>query len=137
MATVRRETRIARSADDVWALVGEPSRLHEWFPGMVASTVDGSTRTITTATGIEMPEEILTIDPILRRFQYRLTSPIVQQHLGVIDVFDLGDDTSLVSYSTDAEPDAMALIIGGATGGALAELRRILETGPDASAKVA
>ncbi|MFO7591569.1 MAG: SRPBCC family protein [Acidimicrobiia bacterium] len=137
MATVRRETRIARSADDVWALVGEPSRLHEWFPGMVASTVDGSTRTITTATGIEMPEEILTIDPILRRFQYRLTSPIVQQHLGVIDVFDLGDDTSLVSYSTDAEPDAMALIIGGATGGALAELRRILETGPDVSAEVA
>lgn len=137
MATVRRETRIARSADDVWALVGEPSRLHEWFPGMVASTVDGSTRTITTATGIEMPEEILTIDPILRRFQYRLTSPIVRQHLGVIDVFDLGDDTSLVSYSTDAEPDAMALIIGGATGGALAELRRILETGPDKSAEVA
>lgn len=127
MATVRRETRIRRAADDVWALAGDPARLHEWFPGMVASTVDGSTRTVTTATGIEMPEEILTVDPILRRFRYRITSPIVQQHLGVIDVFDLGDDSSLVSYSTDAEPDAMALIIGGATGGALAELRRQLE----------
>lgn len=127
MATVRRETRIRRSADDVWALAGDPARLHEWFPGMVSSTVEGSTRIVTTKTGIEMPEEIVTIDPILRRFQYRITSPIVQQHLGVIDVFDLGDDSSLVSYSTDAEPDAMALIIGGATGGALAELRRLLE----------
>ncbi len=127
MATVRRETRIRRSADDVWALAGDPARLHEWFPGMVSSIVEGSTRTVTTATGIEMPEEILTVDPILRRFQYRITSPIVQQHLGVIDVFDLGDDSSLVAYSTDAQPDAMALIIGGATGGALAELRRQLE----------
>ena len=129
MATVRRETRIRRSADDVWALAGDPARLHEWFPGMVSSTVDGSVRTITTETGIEMPEEIVTVDPILRRFQYRITSRLVQQHLGVIDVFDLGDGSSLVAYSTDAEPDAMALIIGGATGGALAELRRQLEDG--------
>ena len=67
-----------------------------------------------------MPEEIVTNDPIQRRFQYRITAPIVRNHLGTIDVFDLGDGTSLVSYATDCEPDAMALIIGGATGNALA-----------------
>ena len=137
MGTVRRETRIRRSADDVWALAGDPARVHEWFPGMVSSAVDGSTRTITTETGIEMPEEIVTVDPILRRFQYRITSGIVQHHLGVIDVFDLGDDSSLVAYSTDAEPDAMALMIGGATGSALAELRRRLEAGSSDSDEAA
>ncbi len=63
-----------------------------------------------------------------RRFQYRVTSPLLRGHLGTIDVFDLGDGTSLVSYATDCEPDAMALVIGGAAGAALTELRRLLES---------
>ena len=37
-------------------------------------------------------------------------------------MFDVGDGSSLVAYATDCEPDAMALIIGGATGNALGEL---------------
>jgi hypothetical protein len=53
----------------------------------------------------------------------------VRNHLGTIDVFDLDDGSSLVSYATDCEPDAMALMIGGATGGAVAELKRQLESG--------
>ena len=47
----------------------------------------------------------------------------------MIDVIDLGDDTCLVVYSTDADPRAMALTIGGATAGALDELRRQMESG--------
>lgn len=137
MATVRREIIIDRGAEDVWALAGDPARLHEWFPGIDACTVDGgtegtlrgATRTITTGTGVTMPEEILTVDPILRRFQYRLLAPFVRHHTGTIDVFDLGDERSLVSYSTDCEPDVGALVIGGATGAALSELRRQLEGG--------
>lgn len=129
MATVRREIHIDRPARAVWSVVGDPARLCQWFPGIVESSVEGATRVITTASGITMPEEIVTNDPILRRFQYRIVSPIVRQHLGMIDVFDLGDETSLVSYSTDAEPAVMALMIGGATGDALQELRRQLEHG--------
>lgn len=137
MASVRREAIIERCADDVWALAGDPNRLHEWFPGIVACTVEGgiegtyrgATRTITTGTGLTMPEEILTVDPVLRRFQYRLRAPFVTHHTGTIDVFDLGNGRSLVSYSTDCEPDVGALVIGGATGGALSELRRQLEGG--------
>lgn len=127
MASVRRQLIFDRSADDVWAVIGDPSTIHTWFPGMADSTVDGTTRVITTVTGLPMPEEIVTNDPIQRRFQYRVTSPIFTSHLGTIDVFDLGDDRSLVSYSTDAEPDALALMIGGATGNALHELRRQLD----------
>jgi len=132
MATVRREIRIARTADDVWKLVGDPAALAGWFPGIVDAQVDGRTRTITTASGIPMPEEIVTNDAIQRRFQYRITAPIVRAHLGTIDVFDLGDGSALVSYATDCEPDALALIIGGACGNALHELRRRLEDEPDA-----
>jgi uncharacterized protein YndB with AHSA1/START domain len=133
MGTVRRQLRIARPADDVWALVGDPTTIHQWFPGIVDAKVDGSARIITTASGISMPEEIITNDSIQRRFQYRLTAGIVRNHLATIDVFDLGDGTSLVAYATDCEPDAMALMIGGATGNALAALKRLLEPDLDSS----
>jgi len=129
MATVRRQIIIDRTAQAVWDVVGAPATIARWFPGMVAAEVDGNLRTITTATGLTMPEEIVTNDPVLRRFQYRLTMPFVQHHLGTVDVFDLGDGRSLVSYATDCVPDAMALMIGGATGAALQELRRQLEAG--------
>lgn len=46
---------------------------------------------------------------------------------GTIDVHDLGDRTSLVVYATDADPDTLALVIGGATGAALRELRDQVE----------
>jgi carbon monoxide dehydrogenase subunit G len=133
MGSVRRQVRISRSADDVWAVVGDPVTISQWFPGIVDATVDGSTRVITTASGIPMPEEIVTNDAIQRRFQYRLTAGLVRNHMGTIDVFDLGDGTSLVSYATDGEPDAVVLMIGGATGNALHELKRRLEGDRDVS----
>jgi hypothetical protein len=126
VATVRRELRIGRPPDEVWAVVGDPTSIASWFPGIVGCSVDGSVRVITTGTGVAIPEEIITNDPILRRFQYRITAPFLRSHLGMIDVFDLGDGTSLVSYSTDALPDAMALIIGGATGSALDGISRVV-----------
>jgi uncharacterized protein YndB with AHSA1/START domain len=128
-ASIRREGRIARPADEVWAVVGRPELLHLWFPGIVDCRVDGDTRVITTGTGVEMPEQILTNDAIQRRFQYRITAPLFQDHLSTIDVIDLGDGTSLVVYSTDATPATKALVISGGTGGAIDELRRQLESG--------
>jgi hypothetical protein len=127
MASIRREVIVDRPPDEVWPLIGDPTAIAGWFPGMVDAQVDGSVRVITTAAGIPLPEEIVTVDPILRRFQYRVTAPLLRNHLGTVDVFDLRDGRSLVSYSTDAEPDPVALIIGGATGNALHELKRQLE----------
>jgi Polyketide cyclase / dehydrase and lipid transport len=125
--TIRHEMRIHRSAADVWALAGDPTKLHHWFPGIVDCTVDGSKRIITTGTGSEMPEEILVCDNTQRRFQYRLDVPIIRHHRGTIDVIDLGDDTCLVVYSTECDPRTMALMIAGGTAGALDELKRQME----------
>jgi uncharacterized protein YndB with AHSA1/START domain len=127
--TVRRHVRIARPADEIWALIGDPGRIQEWFPGIDSSTVDGTTRVIVTGAGLPMPEEIVTNDALQRRFQYRLTGPIIREHLSTIDVIDLEDGTSLVVYSADATPSTMALVIAGAAGNALAHLRTMLEEG--------
>jgi uncharacterized protein YndB with AHSA1/START domain len=129
LGSVRHAVRIHRPADEVWHLAGDPARLHEWFPGITSCTVEGTTRTVTTGTGLALHEEILVHDPVQRRFQYRITAPVVREHRGTLDVIDLGDGTSLVVYATDADPRTMALTIGGGTGGALEELRRRLEDG--------
>jgi hypothetical protein len=126
-ASIRREARVARAASEVWDLVGDPARIQEWFPGIVASEVDGTSRVITTGSGIPMPEEIVTLDPLQRRFQYRIIAPMFREHLSTLDVVDLGDGTSLVVYSVDAEPSTMALVIGGAAGNAIDNVRQILE----------
>lgn len=125
--SVRRQVRIGCPPDQVWALVGDPARIQEWFPGIESSTVDGATRVIVTGSGIPMPEEIVTNDSIQRRFQYRITAPVVREHLSTIDVLDLGDGTSLVVYSADADPATMALVIAGAAGNALEHLRSLME----------
>ena len=126
-ASVRREMRIACPPDQVWSLVGDPERLPEWWPGIVSSVVDGKTRVVVTGSGIPMPEEIVTNDPLQRRFQYRITAPMFREHLSTLDVLDLGDGTSLVVYSADADPSTMALVIAGAAGNALEHLRTLME----------
>jgi carbon monoxide dehydrogenase subunit G len=126
-ASVRREVRIERPADEVWSYVGDAARLAEWFPGIDECSVDDRTRVIVTHAGIPLSEEIVTVDPIQRRFQYRITGGIVQEHLSTIDVHDLGDGSSLAVYSVDADPATMALVIAGAAGNALRNLRELLE----------
>ena len=84
-------------------------------------------RVITLGSGLPMPEEILVRDDVQRRFQYRITAPLFSYHRGSIDVLDMGDDTCVVVYVTDADPRAMALTIGGGTAGALDELMRQME----------
>lgn len=126
-ASVRREVRVAAPASVVWDLVGDPARIHEWYPGITGCTVEGTSRVITTGMGIPMPEEILMHDDLQRRFQYRLVTPLVHEHLGTIDVCDLGDGTSLLIYATDADPATMALVLGGAGGNAIDNARRIIE----------
>ena len=126
-ASVRRHVRIACPAAEVWDLIGDPGRIQEWFPGIESSTVDGTHRTIVTGAGIPMPEEIVTNDAIQRRFQYRITAPMFREHLSTLDVIDLDDGTCLVVYAADANPATMALVIAGAAGNALENVRRILE----------
>jgi len=128
-ASVRRERVIEVPAARAWEVVGRPELLHLWFPGIDACVVDGTTRTITLASGISLPETILTNDPLQRRFQYRIAGGLFAEHLGTIDVVALGDERCLVTYSSDADPATMAIVLGGATGGALDELARQLESG--------
>jgi len=129
VGTVRRQIFIEAPADTVWSLVGDPARLHEWFP-ITDCHVEGSKRWITLASGLKFEEDIITLDHVHRRFQYRIVNnPIVTHHLGTVDVIPDGDHRCLVMYSTDVDPEVMALIIGGAAGAGLEHLQELMTPG--------
>lgn len=133
MPSIRREAIIDRPADDVWAVVARPELLHLWYPGVRAcrmEDIDGRPhRVVTVGEGIDMPEEIVVVDHLQRRFRYRLATPAIRDHRGTVDVIELDAGRSLLVYDTECEPGAMALVIGGACGGAAEELARQFAVG--------
>lgn len=129
MASIRQHIRIAADPDTVWDIIKVPESQPEWFPGIVKATYDPETkvRVISVAMGIDMPEEILTIDSTLRRFAYRITAPLYKFHYGTIDVIEIAPNDTLCVYSTTAEPEVLALLIGAGTSGALEKIKEIAE----------
>ena len=124
MGTVRRHVFIDSPADEVWALVGDPARLHEWFP-ITSCEVVGNKRWINLASGLRFEEDIITLDHDLRRFQYSIVNNlIVKSHLGTVDVIPDGPNRCMVMYGTDIDPEPMGLIIGAA-GAGLEKLKEI------------
>jgi carbon monoxide dehydrogenase subunit G len=128
--TVRHHVEIAAPADAAWAVVTRADVLPAWFPGLSACVMRTPTvRTVTTGMGISLDEEIVTNDPIQRRFQYRISGGLFKEHLASVDVIALGGDRCLVTYSSDADPAVMAIVLGGVTAEALRTLRAQLEAG--------
>jgi len=125
MGTVRRHVVIDSPADEVWALVGDPARLHDWFP-ITSCEVVGKKRWINLASGLRFEEDIITLDHDLRRFQYSIVNNlIVKSHLGTVDVIPDGPNRCMVMYGTDIDPEPMGLIIIGAAGSGLEKLQEI------------
>jgi len=125
MGTVRRHVFIDSPADEVWALVGDPARLHDWFP-ITSCEVVGKKRWINLASGLRFEEDIITLDHDLRRFQYSIVNNlIVKSHLGTVDVIPDGPNRCMVMYGTDIDPEPMGLIIIGAAGAGLEKLKEI------------
>ena len=127
MATIRRDIHIACPPDDVWALVGDPARLHEWFP-VKDCRVEGTKRWVTLPTGIVFEEDIVVVDDRSRRFQYSIVNnPLIKDHFGTVDVIDDRHGHTILSYSTQCTPNVLALVTAGASGEALRNAKKILE----------
>lgn len=127
MATVRHHVVVDVPARTAWELLGDPSRVAEWYPGITSCVIEGTTRTVTLGSGLEMPEEIVTVDELQRRFQYSLRVPLVRSHLSTIDVLELDEHHCCCVYGVDADPAVMALLIGGNAGDGLVVAKSMLE----------
>jgi hypothetical protein len=123
MGSVRRHAVLAASAEKVWAFIGRPEALHEWFPTS-STRVEGDKRWVTLPSGIVFEEQILLVDNDLHRFQYSIIgNPLITHHVGTFDVIALDDDRCIVVYGTDIEPEVLGLAIGAAAGEGLRHLQ--------------
>lgn len=128
MATVRSHIRIACDPDAVYALVADSGKLGEWFPGIESIAIDGKLRTVTLPDGATVVEEIVTDDPQLRRFQYRIAEGMpLEHHLSTIDVIADGSG-ALVVYGADVRPDEIGPAMAPALEAAVAGLKTRLES---------
>ena len=127
MGTVRRHAFVDCNADKGWSFVGAPERLHEWFP-ITECRVEGNKRWITLAAGIVFEEDIITLDQDLRRFQYKIVNnSLIKFHLGTVDVIPDGDNRCLMMYSTDMDPEVLALPIAGAASLGLEKVKQMFD----------
>lgn len=115
MATLRTHITIDRPADEVWSVVSDAGSISTWFPMVQTSSAAGEDRHCQLEGGVPLDEKIVTNDPELRRFQYRIVGGgvPVESHLGTVDVLDQ-DGSSLVVYSTEVTPDEVADTLGPA-----------------------
>lgn len=110
MATIRKEFRSARSADDVWAAVRKFEAVHEMAPGFVTATgmETSGARVVTFANGTEIREWLVSSNDAERRLVYAITDhPKIQHYNAVAQVVEDGAGSRFI-WTVDFLPDGMA-----------------------------
>jgi uncharacterized protein YndB with AHSA1/START domain len=127
---------IGAPAEDVWRILGDPAAAHRYVPGIVSSSMDGSTRICVTADGHEIRETISELSPERRSYRYEHTATPMPIRLsrGRFSVTASGRrsrvrvEAELDALSPDLEPQLAAMMQGGLRA-TLANLRDLVEKG--------
>ena len=121
------EIEIARSADDVWKVVGDFGGLAGWMPGIETCTVDGDVRTISMS-GMEIGERLARRDDSERVLAYGIVSgpAPVDRHEATITVTPAGAG-SHVTWAVDVEPESMLPMFEQIYGQSLEALKKHVE----------
>ncbi len=112
MATVRKEFRSARSAEEVWAKVRRFDAVHELAPGFVTATKmePSGARLVTFANGTEIREWLVSSNDAERRLVYAiLDHPKIQHYSAAAQVIADGEGCRFV-WTVDFLPDGMAAL---------------------------
>lgn len=108
MATVRKEFRTARSAEEVWAKLRKFDAVHELAPGFVTKTEmePSGARLVTFINGMQMREWLISLDDGDRRLVYAIKdSPNFTHYSAAAQVFEDGAGSRFV-WTVDFLPDA-------------------------------
>lgn len=127
MADGKAEVTIARSPDDVWALVGRFDGLDEWMPGIESCEMDGDVRKLQTM-GMEIHERLQARDDDARTISYSIVqSPMpLEHHLATLTVTPEGDGARL-EWAYEVRPDEMAAAFGPVYEGSVKAIKERLE----------
>ncbi len=129
MATVRKEFRSARSADEVWAKLRRFDAVHELAPGFVTATKmePSGARLVTFANGMEIREWLVSSSDAERRLVYAIIDhPRFQHYSASAQVVEDGAGSRFV-WTVDFLPDAMAGMQDASMEAGAAAMARALE----------
>lgn len=110
MATIRKEFRSPRSADEVWALLKRFDAVHELAKGFVTATKmePSGARLVTFVNGMEVREWLVSASDAERRLVYAiLDHPAYKHYSAAAQVFADGTGSRFV-WTVDFMPDEMA-----------------------------
>ncbi len=127
MADGKVEVQIDRSADDVWALIGDFGGLGDWMPGIESCELDGDVRKLQTM-GMEIHEQQMSRDDASRTISYSIVqSPMpVEHHLATLSVTPEGEG-SVLTWAYEVRPDEMAAAFGPVYEGSAQAVKTKLE----------
>jgi len=128
MATIRKEFRSARSADEVWAVLKRFDAVHELAPGFVTATnmEPSGARLVTFANGMTIREWLVSSSDAERRLVYAiLDHPNYQHYSAAAQVFADGEGSRFV-WTVDFLPDGMAELQSASMDAGLAAMAKAL-----------
>jgi len=128
VAHVSHDITIARTPDEVWALLGQFGGLDTWMAGVESCVVEGKHRTVGLAGGMKAEEDEVSRDDAARTYSYTVDGSAmgVTTWLATISV-EADGEGSKATWALEMEPGDLAETIGGVYAGALGHLKTHLE----------
>jgi carbon monoxide dehydrogenase subunit G len=123
---------VAAPPHEVWALAGDPARVHEWFGPVIATHIDGDVRTVEMASGAKLVERLVDRDEPGLSYSYEVISgiPGLASHRATIHVAAHSGGSVInwrqTATSDDPAYDIESRLSGVMTAG-LERLRNVLE----------
>jgi len=135
MASIRKEIRIAASADRVWDALRDVGALHtRLVPGFVTDTrMEGKTRVVTFGNGSVAREDIVSIDPAQRRVAWAIVGQQFHHYNGAASVEADPKGGSRFVWTTDLLPDEAAAQVEKMMDSGIAVIKRTLEAAAQAA----
>ena len=132
MATVHRETEIARNKGFVWDAIRDVGAIHRRLvPGFVVDCkLDGDSRIVTFANGMVVREVIVAVDDKTCRHAWSARGKPFTHHNASIQVFSDGDDKCRVVWIADLLPNEVADAIVEMIQQGLNTMKQTLEISP-------
>jgi hypothetical protein len=130
MATLRHQIAVAAGPAAAWAAVRDfgalPTRL---VPGFVTASTpedDGAVRALTFANGLQVRERLVTCDDPARRLVYTAVNGRATHYNAAVEVLDAAGGGSVLVWTVDLLPDALAPAVDAMMGQGAQAMRRAL-----------
>lgn len=123
---------VAVPPDTAWELVGDPSRVGEWFGPVAELTMDGDVRRVTMKHGAQLVERITERDDAGRSYSYTVEEgiPGLTSHLATMRVEEAPGGSRVVWRQNAAHQDPdydIEARLSGVMAKGLASLKDVLE----------